>query len=144
MLERLLDIERDWFFAINGSHTWYLDYVMLAFASVWAWFPLVLVVLFFILKRRKDWLLMLVFTILSVVTTILLTEVLIKPYFMRFRPTSHPLFMDDVRIFNGYIADGAYGFFSGHSASAFVFAVMSALLIKNKWQQTLPILQDRK
>ena len=133
MLERLLDIEREWFFAINGSHTSLIDHIMMAFTSLWAWFPLVLVVLFFIIQRYKDWALMLVCTVLTPVMTLLLTEILIKPIFTRFRPTSHPMFMDDVRILNDYIADGAYGFISGHSASAFAFVVMSAFVIKKKW-----------
>ena len=133
MLEQLLEYERELFLAINGSHTWWLDYIMIAFASPWAWFPPVLVVLIFILRRRKGWALMLACTVLTSAITALITESLIKPFFTRFRPTSHPLFMDEVRIFNNYIADGAYGFISGHSANAFAFTVMSALVIKNKW-----------
>ena len=133
MLEQLLEIERGWFFDINGTHTWWLDHVMIAFASPWAWFPLFFAFLYFIIKRPKGWALMLCFIALTSAITILLTDVLIKPLFTRFRPTSHPSFMDDVRILNGYIADGAYGFISGHSASAFAFAVISALIIKNKW-----------
>ena len=133
MLERLLDIEREWFFAINGTHTSWMDHIMMAFASLWAWFPLVLIVLFFIILRHKGWALMLICTVITPVMTLLMTEVLIKPVFTRFRPTSHPSFMNDVRILNDYIADGAYGFISGHSASAFAFAVMTSLVIKNKW-----------
>ena len=133
MLERLLEIERGWFFAVNGTHTWLTDYIMLAFASPWAWFPPVLAMLFFIIKKPKGWALMLIFTVLTPAVTSLLTEVLIKPFFTRFRPTSHPSFMNDVRILNDYIADGAYGFISGHSANAFAFTVISALLIKNRW-----------
>ena len=132
MLERLLEIERGWFFAINSSHTWWLDHIMMAFTSLWAWFPLFFAFLFFIIKKPKGWALMFIVTALTSAITIFLTDVLIKPFFTRFRPTSHPSFMDDVRILNGYIADGAYGFISGHSASAFAFAVISALVIKNK------------
>ena len=133
MLERLLDYEREWFLAINGSHTWGLDHIMLAFASPWAWFPPVLLVLFFIIKRRKGWVLMCVCTVLTAVFSSLATEWLVKPFFTRFRPTNHPLFMDNIRIVNDYVADGAYGFISGHSANAFAFAVMSAFVMKNKW-----------
>ena len=133
MLERLLEYEREWFFAINGLHTWWLDYIMLAFTGWWAWFPPVLVVLFFIFKRRNEWLLMLLCILLISAITIIMTEVMIKPNCIRFRPTCHPLFMDEVRVYSNYIADGAYGFISGHSASAFAFAMMSALAIKNIW-----------
>ena len=133
MLERLLEYEREYFFAINGSYTWWLDHIMFAFASPWAWFPPVLFVLFFIVRRFREWALVFVCTVLTAVGSSLVTEALVKPLFMRFRPTSHPLFMDKVRILNDYVADGTYGFISGHSANAFAFAVMSALVVKNKW-----------
>lgn len=133
MLERLLEIEREWFLAINGAHTWWLDPIMLAFGSLWAWFPLLLVPLYFILKRRKEWLSFFVCTLLTGVVNGIVTSLFFKPLFKRFRPTNHPLFMDDVRILNDYIAGGDYGFISGHSTNAFAFAVMSALVVKNKW-----------
>ena len=133
MLERLLEYEREFFFAINGSHTRWLDHIMFAFASPWAWLPPVLAVLFFVLKRREDRVLMLVGTVSATAGSVLVTEVLVKPFFMRFRPTNHPDFMDSVRVLNDYVADGAYGFISGHSASAFAFAVASALIMKNMW-----------
>lgn len=133
MLERLLEYEREWFFAINGSHTEWLDYVMYAFASPWAWFPIVLVPLYFVVKRRKEWIPMLICTILTGVLNGLITFLFFKPLFKRFRPTHHPSFMDDVNVLHGYIASGDYGFISGHSTNAFAFAVMSALVIKNKW-----------
>jgi len=133
MLENLLELERDWFFAINGSHTWWLDKIMFFFASPWVWSPPIIVVLFFFFKRQNDKMLMLIFTILIAATTIVVAEYLIKPYFSRFRPTSHPLFLDDVRIYCNYIADGAYGFISSHSANAFAFATMSAFVVKKCW-----------
>ncbi len=133
MLERLLEFEREWFLVINGAHTWWLDPVMYAFGSIWAWFPLILVPLYFVLKRRKEWLSMLICTVLTGVVNGILTSLIIKPLFKRFRPTHHPLFMNDVRILNEYIAGGDYGFISGHSTNAFAFAVLSALIVKNKW-----------
>lgn len=131
MLERLLEYERAWFFAINGSHTAWLDHLMIAFAGVWAWFPLLFVPLYFILKRRKEWRLIFICTVLTGVLNLIVTALFFKPLFQRFRPSHHPLFRDQVRIVNDYIASGDYGFISGHSTSAFAFAVMSALIIKN-------------
>ena len=133
MLEQLLELERDWFFAINSSNHLWLDYFMLAFAGVWIWCPLVIVPAYFLIKKRKEWIPISICTVMTGVLNGLLTFMLIKPLFMRFRPTSHPLFMEKVRLLNGYIADGDYGFISGHSTNAFAFALMSALFIKNKW-----------
>ena len=133
MLENLLEYEREVFFAINGFHSQWVDYLMLAFASPWAWFPPVVVPLFFIIKKHKEWIMMLTCTILAVVVNVIATEYFIKLFFTRFRPTSHPLFMENVRIINGYIANGDYGFISGHSANAFAFAVLSTLVVRKKW-----------
>ena len=133
MPERLLEYEREWFFAINGSHTWWLDGLMLAFTRVEAWFPLLLIPLYFFFKRRKERMSMLICTLLTGVVSGLVTTVFFKPLFKRFRPTHHPSFMDDVKTVNDYIASGDYGFISGHTTNAFAFAVMSALVIKNKW-----------
>jgi undecaprenyl-diphosphatase len=60
------------------------------------------------------------------------SALLFKPGFARFRPTAHPLFMDCVVLLRDYKADGAYGFISGHTASAFGFAVLSLLQVKNR------------
>ena len=133
MLERLLEIERDWFFAINGSHTWWLDHIMLALGSPWAWCPPILLILYFFLKRRKDSVFLLICTVLTSTVTVLVTEALVKPFFTRLRPTNHPMFIDNVRILNEYVATGVYGFISGHSGNAFALAVITALIVKNKW-----------
>jgi undecaprenyl-diphosphatase len=133
LLERLLELEREWFFAVNGRHTWWLDGLMYAFSTVWAWCPLILVPLYFVLKRRNECLSLLACTLLTGITNGIVTSMIIKEHFKRFRPTHHPLFMDDVRILNGYIAGGDYGFISGHSTNAFAFALLSALIVKNRW-----------
>jgi undecaprenyl-diphosphatase len=133
MLEQLLEIEKEWFLAINGAHTWWLDYIMYAFVSPWAWCPLFIVPLYFIWKRRTESVSMLICTLLTGVANGVCTSFIIKPLFKRFRPTHHPLFMDKIRILNDYIAHGDYGFISGHATNAFAFAALSALVIKNRW-----------
>jgi undecaprenyl-diphosphatase len=134
--ERLLEYEREWFLAVNGSNIWWLDPLMLAFASFWAWLPLLLAPLYFLLKRRREWVPMLICTLLTGVMNLFVTALFFKPLFKRFRPTHHPSFMNDVKTVNDYIASGDYGFISGHSTNAFAFAVMSALIIRKKWYST--------
>jgi undecaprenyl-diphosphatase len=132
-MEWLLEFERDWFLAANGMHTWWLDRLMLAFASVWAWIALFPAPLYFIVKKRGEWAPLLLCTLLAGATSIVVTEWAVKPLFKRLRPVHHPSFMNDVRILNDYVAAGDYGFISGHSAGAFAFAVISALIVRNKW-----------
>ncbi|MDR1814102.1 MAG: phosphatase PAP2 family protein [Tannerella sp.] len=132
MLERLLDIEKDWFLAVNGTHFSWLDPVMLFFSGVWAWSPLVIVLIYFVLKRRKEFWSMLICTALTGALNGIVTSLIFKPFFTRFRPTSHPLFMDKVLKVNGFIANGDFGFISGHSTNAFAFATLSALVIGDR------------
>jgi undecaprenyl-diphosphatase len=137
MMEQLLDRERNLFYAINGFHTWWLDGLMLAFASIWIWFPLVAVPLYFFLKRRSGRIQMAVCTGLTVLFSFLITSLIFKTSFKRFRPTSHPDFMEHVHTVNGYLADGLYGFISGHTTNALAFAMLSAMIIKSKWYSIL-------
>jgi undecaprenyl-diphosphatase len=133
MLERLLEYERDWFLAINGAHAGWLDAVMLVFASVWAWAPMAAVLLWFAFRRRAELLKMFICTALTGILNGIVTALLFKPFFTRFRPTSHPDFMEYVQLVHGFIADGDYGFISGHSTNAFAFAVLSALAVNNRY-----------
>jgi undecaprenyl-diphosphatase len=137
MIERLLDCERELFYAVNGFHTRWLDSLMLAFSSIWIWFPLVAVPLYFFWKRRNRWIQMTVCTVLTVLFNFLITDLLFKLSFKRFRPTSHPDFMEHVHTVNDYFANGVYGFISGHTTNAFAFAMLSALAVKNRWYSIL-------
>jgi undecaprenyl-diphosphatase len=130
-MEWLLEFERGLFFVINSSHTPWLDTFMYAFSGMAAWFPVALVALFFLWKRRREFIPVAACTLLTGIASLVLTEWIFKPLFCRFRPTSHPGFMNDVRILNDYVANSSFGFISGHSATAFAFAAMSALFVRN-------------
>ncbi|MDR2385227.1 MAG: phosphatase PAP2 family protein [Tannerella sp.] len=133
MVERLLEYERNMFYVINGTHTWWLDRLMLLFSSFWIWFPLLLVPAYFLWKRHGEWLRMTVCTLLSVACNLMITDMVFKPLFKRFRPTSHPCFMEHVRKVHDYLAQGDFGFISGHTTNAYAFAMLSTLAVKNKW-----------
>lgn len=133
MLEQILHYERDAFFFLNGSDSVYLDHFMWLFSSKAAWYPLALFILF-ILCYKKNWKEIL-FVLLAIVLVITLCDQFAshfcKPFFARYRPTSHPDFMAQVETVFGY-RSGKYGFISSHAANAFGFATFSAMLFKQK------------
>jgi undecaprenyl-diphosphatase len=131
-MEEMLTYERDLFMWMNGSHTPFLDMVLWPFSGVLVWCPPLLVLLYFYLKRRKEWIPTALATGLIFVLCFVVSALLFKPFFARFRPTTHPLFMEQVVLLHNYRADGVYGFISGHTASAFGFAVLSLLQVKNR------------
>jgi undecaprenyl-diphosphatase len=131
-MEKILMFERDWFLGINHSHTPFMDALMWLFSGVPIWCPLVLVPLYFLLRRREDCLPACLAIGLILLLCCLIPACCFKPLFVRFRPTSHPLFMEQVVLLYNYTADGPYGFISGHTTSAFGFAGLSIRLVKNR------------
>ncbi len=133
MLEKLLVWERDLFFTLHGHHTPYWDNVMWLFSGQIVWLPLaafLLAALFYQTSWRES-----LAVLLGIVLVITLSDQfashLCKPLFMRFRPTHHPDFMDQIQTVYGY-RGGLYGFISSHAANAFGFAMFMALLFRRR------------
>lgn len=133
-VERLLPLERDLFFALNGSDSIYLDNVMWTLSGRLVWIPMFLFIifLFFYKTSRKEAFLVTLFFILVFVLSDQVSSSIFKPLFERFRPTHHPDFMDSVDIINGY-RGGKYGFISGHATNSFGLSVFISLVFKYRW-----------
>jgi undecaprenyl-diphosphatase len=131
-MEEILIYERNLFLWINRTHSPFLDAIMWPFSGGVIWCPLLLVPFYFYLRRRKDWLPVSVATAVVALLCCVISAYLFKPLFARFRPTTHPLFMDYITLLHDYKANGDYGFISGHTTNAFGFALLSLLLVKNK------------
>ena len=131
MLEKLLTYERGAFLWLNGSHNAFWDNFMSLYSGQVVWIPVTLFLLF-ILCYKTNWkesLLILLSLVLIIVLCDQLSSSICKPYFLRYRPTHHPDFMDVVKTVNDY-RGGDYGFISGHAANAFGFATFSLLLFR--------------
>lgn len=131
MLEDILDYERSAFFWLNGSDSPFLDRIMWLYTGRAVWLPLAVFIIF-VLAYRKNWReSVLIFLSIALVVTLCdqFASGLVKPMFMRFRPTHHPEFMDQVDTVFGY-RGGRYGFISSHAANAFGFAMFMALLLR--------------
>lgn len=132
-VEGLLLMERDLFFALNGSNSPFLDDLMWTISGRFIWIPLFLFILFlfFYQTRRKEAILVTLFFILLFVVTDQVSSSLFKPLFERYRPTHHPDFKDMVDTVNGY-RGGRYGFISGHATNSFGLALFLSLVFRNK------------
>ena len=133
MLEEILQLEKNSFFALNGSDSIFWDHFMYLYSYGFTWIPfyLCLLIVFAYQKNWKE----IVWTYLIIALLLLLCDQissgLFKPLFHRFRPTHHPDFMNEVRTVFGY-RGGKYGFISGHATNSFGFAIFAALLFRNK------------
>ena len=132
-VEGMLPLERDLFFALNGSESLFLDNVMWTISGRLVWIPLYLFILFLFFYRvpRKEGILAALFLILVFVLCDQVSSALFKPLFERFRPTHHPDFKDIVDTVNDY-RGGLYGFISGHATNSFGLAVFLSLLFRHR------------
>lgn len=132
-IDKLLPLERNLFFALNGSDSQFLDNVMWTLSGRLVWIPLFLLIifLFFYKSHWKEGLLLTLFFILLFAACDQLASAFFKPLFERFRPTHHPDFKELVDIVNGY-RGGRYGFISSHATNSFGLAVFLSLLFRKR------------
>lgn len=130
-IDSLLPLERDLFFALNGSDSQFLDNAMWTLSGRFIWIPLFLFILFifFYKTSRKGAFIVALFFILVFVLSDQISSSLFKPLFERFRPTYHPDFMYLVDTVNNY-RGGRFGFISGHATNAFGLSVFLSLIFK--------------
>ena len=115
---------------INGFHSPWSDQVMLLFSHVRIWFPMyaVIAILFFWRLGWKKGLITLLTCVLCVVLCDQIANAF-KDGFARLRPCN-----DKEMIAMGlHILEkgGSYGFFSGHAANSFGFAICSTMGFRN-------------
>jgi undecaprenyl-diphosphatase len=132
-IDKLLPLERNLFFALNGSDSQFLDNVMWMLSGRLVWIPLFLFILFLFFYKTnwKEGLLATLFFILVFALCDQLASSFFKPMFERFRPTHHPDFKEVVDIVNSY-RGGRYGFISSHAANSFGLAVFLSLLFRHR------------
>lgn len=132
MLDRLLELDTQLFLSLNGSDSFLLDRYMWTVTHTVTWTPLLLVLLYVIVKNSNFRQLLL--TLLALCLCVLLADQIssgvIKPMIQRPRPTHDPMLVDMVRVYQGY-RGGMYGFVSSHAANAFAISTFLALLFRN-------------
>ncbi|MBQ8051020.1 MAG: phosphatase PAP2 family protein [Bacteroidaceae bacterium] len=130
MIEQLKSLDNSLLLALNGSDSAYWDAVMWIITKTQTWIPLLVVVLYVVLKNCgfRRFLLIVVGLALTILLADRISSGLIKPFFMRWRPTHDATFLDTIDTVFAY-RGGRYGFVSSHAANTFaVFAYLSLIL----------------
>lgn len=134
MVERLALLERDFFLSLNSPHSPYMDAVMYTFSDkhIWYYFLVVLLALLFYRQKLKECLLLVLFITLMMVFSDQLSSAVLKPYFLRFRPSLHPFTEAAVKLVMGDTGGGLYGFVSGHSTNFAAIGAFTMLLLRDR------------
>lgn len=120
------------FLFLNSFNSPFWDKVMIFMSLVAVWIPMYLAILIFLgIRYKKRFWIIILFIILAVVLSDQ-TSVFIKNAFDRPRPCHESSLQGLVHIVNGYCG-GMYGFVSSHATNSFTVAVLSSLLIRNRW-----------
>lgn len=134
MMEKLIALDKELFLYLNQHHASSLDPVMFWMSQTYTWFPLYAFLLFIAFKnyRERTWLL-----IVCVAVTITLSDQLasgvLKPIFMRLRPSHDPELENLAHYVNGY-KGGLYGFASSHASNVFALATFFWLVFRKQYR----------
>lgn len=128
MLEQLEMLDKEATLALNTGGGWFTDAVMPVFSQVKVWIPLYLIVLGIVIYRM-GWKAGLVVTLALVLNVVFADQLanLVKNAVARLRPCVDPwMTAHGVRVLEG---GGGCGFYSGHAANVFSFAMCSTLCL---------------
>lgn len=134
MLEKLNQIDRALFLAINGAHNDSLDKVMWFASEKLTWLPLYLFLAYLIFRKfgKEKFLYFVSVCFLMILASDTLSSMVVKPATERLRPSHTPGLMELVHTVNDYHG-GLYGFVSSHAANSFALAFFCILLFNKQW-----------
>lgn len=125
-------LDRTLTLALNGSASLYLDHLAWLSTKTITWLPLVLV-LVFVLLRNNDWrrtISIVLFLGLAILLADQMASGICKPFFARYRPSQNPELIHYIDVVRGY-RGGSYGFFSSHAANTMAVATFLILLVRS-------------
>ena len=129
----LLQLDQTLTLALNGSQSLYLDSLAWTATHTSTWFPLMLLLLYLIIRNND--LVGVCGTVLAIGLCVLIADqvasTLFKPMVGRFRPTNDPFIMYAIDVVNDY-RGGRYGFFSSHAANTMAVATFLALVVRER------------
>ena len=129
-MDRIIALDKELFWWINGHHSGWLDWTMWVFSQSFSWLVVLLAVFIFITLRRdrRRWLWVLAGLGLCFLLADQISNEAIKEGVQRLRPCHE---LEGVRMFRTN-KGGQYGFVSSHAANAFALAMFLSLMYGGK------------
>lgn len=135
MLDKLLQIDREWFVAINnGLANDYFDVLMPIVRNQYTWVPLYAIIAgWFMYRYKLQGLWFVAFTLITFALCDQISASIIKPLAERLRPCREPMLADQVRML--VHCGSGFSFPSSHATNHFGFAIIvgASLYKEMKW-----------
>ncbi|MEQ9286327.1 MAG: phosphatase PAP2 family protein [Cyclobacteriaceae bacterium] len=133
MIEWLNHIDQETFLFFNGLHVDWMDPAMLWITDKKTWIPFyVLLVGFIVYKKKWKSVWMFIAIALVITTADQFTSGFMKPFFERLRPCHQPLL--EGLVYNIGKCGGQFGFASSHAANTFAIATFLWLCFVNQYK----------
>ena len=128
---QLSTIDSDLFLFLNDLHVDWMDKVMVLLTDMWAWLPLYLLLIYWVVRQygKRCWWVFLAVGLVVLCSDQLASHVC-KPLFHRLRPCYNIDFQDIIHLPKG-MAGGRYGFVSSHAANTFAIAAFLTPALSN-------------
>lgn len=119
----------------NDSNSLFLDNLVEILASGYTWIALYATLIYIVIKNNETmaqiWL-VLGCSVLCLILTGGVDDLLVKPWVGRLRPTYDPAVKYTLHIVNGIHGGGQFGFFSAHATNTFSIALFMCYLVRSK------------
>ncbi len=141
MIEYFEEIDRQIVLAINSWHSPLLDEVMWWISARITWIPLYIFILILAFKKltKEHFVFFVLFAIIAVIITDLVSVHLFKNVFLRYRPSHNLLLSNQLHYYQisqgNFYKGGEYGFISSHAANFFAIATASFLVLKKAYSK---------
>jgi undecaprenyl-diphosphatase len=146
MIEQLESIDRWIVLMVNSWNTPFLDELMWFISQRATWIPLYLILLIISYKKlqKKQFVVFILLTIVTVVLADLISVHLFKNMFLRFRPSHNSLLTDQLHFYlkpnNEFYKGGLYGFVSSHAANFFALSTFVGLALRKYYPKLIWVL----
>lgn len=133
IIHYLDSIDKQWLLALNNDYPTFWDNIMWYVSAKNTWIPFYAVLVYvFIRHWKKQSIWIIGGLVLAVVLSDQISSGIIKEVVQRFRPSRSPDIQHLVELVRDY-RGGKYGFVSSHAANSFSIALLTSLIIKNRY-----------
>jgi undecaprenyl-diphosphatase len=130
--DKIEQADKDLFLYLNGHHSTFWDGVMDIVSGRFVWIPfyMLLLLLVFLIYRKRSWTVLIAVALLIVLSDQL--SVFVKNSVARYRPCHNLELQDVVHVVKG--CGGQFGFVSSHAANTFALALFLSLILRRRWR----------